>query len=470
MRTSVCLPLAVVGLLGVAAAPPGRAETTVTPSIRVAGTWVDNIDLAPPGAPATSETVLEAVPEIDLKYGAPRARASLHYLLDAFDYLGDSSRNQAYQRASATLGSDLIERWLYLDGSGTYNQQTIAPTRKVSTDLVFQTQNVADVGTWNVSPALRHQFSDAAFEARYTVGWVRYGSHDPLQTVSLENSRNYDRMVKLESPADALSHVTWRLYYDSQEADYTSAPVFRYDSGYGELGWRFSPRFRVFARGGAETDLLKNISTGGLESPYWAVGFEVRREHNVIEVSGGHRFFGKSLSAKWERTAKLLKLSVDYREEPTTSAQDLALRPIPANPEQGVVPLQDLGRLASEAYVLRDLTATVTLVGRRTELSFFGTFTRREYLSSGLEDREKGGGVTATRQLSSQTSLFGSASAQTISVREGGIWNDRRFRLGAERKLGRKAKVSLQASRASQSSPQFRYDVNFVTLAFDKQF
>ncbi len=161
---------------------------------------------------------------------------------------------------------------------------------------------------------------------------------------------------------------------------------------------------------------------------------------------------------------------MQYLERPTTAAEELALRPYPTQPEIGAAPLEDLNRLTSEVYLRREWDLRMSLTGQRTEISFLALNHRRTYLESGLEDRERGGGVEVNRRMSALFTLYGEYTLQKLESREGGDFKDQRMMLGISKKIGSSVTTALELSRIERDSDVDPYEVNWATFRFTKTF
>lgn len=467
-RTSFRLSCAVF----VAACPlsGALAETEFTPSLAAAVSWVDNIELAPPEQPAEEEWVFQAIPGFSFEYQRTRARATVDYQLTGLFYANVSDRDEAFHNADATLNVDIIERWFFADVDGSYSQRTIEPERAVNAPLLFKTDNIADVATYNVAPYLRHEFRRAVVEARYARGEVKYTDEDPLGEVLLDDSTNEQHLFLLESPEEDDGSLTWRLGYEGQRTSYDVSQDFRYEQASAELGWRLMKSFKLFGRGGLESDLTQDVTVGGLDESWWEAGFDwVSSRGNRLMLAAGERFFGRTVRGLWEREARMLRLHAAYVEQPTTTAHELAFR-VPTGEQISPIRPEDLGRLTSEVYLRRAFDASVALTGQRTEVSMFALYERREYLETGLEDRERGGGVSVRRQLSSRFALYGSYVLQKLDLREGGTLEDARITLGLEQRIGTSATASVELARIERDASADPYDVNWATVRFSKEF
>ena len=449
------------------------AAAEFTPRLNLGLTWTDNVLLAPPGGNEESEWIWQLIPGFAFGYTGTRFHANLDYQWTGLFYMNDSDRNLGYHTATVGLGAELVPKWFFLDLAGTYDQHTITPERPVDQNLLFETNNVADVATYNITPYIKHDFQKATLEIRYAMGWVDYTDEDPLGQVVLDDSDNTDFLFTFHSPDEDDARLTWGLSYESEEANYEVSQSFVYDNATAELGWRLSRSFRVFGQGGKETDLNQGFTDGGLDEPWWSAGFDwTPGQGNRLTISGGERFYGHTFGVTAERRARLLVLHASYVEEPTTAAQQLAFKSAPTSTEATGVRPEDLNRQTGEVYLRKDFDAGVAIQGNRTTIDLYLLDHRREYLSSGLEDKEKGGGASVRRQLSSRMNASASFSLQDFQTREGGDGKDMRITLSLDRQIGPDALATFEIAHLerSGSSGTDEYDVNYATARVSKKF
>ncbi len=297
-----------IAVIALSAAGAASAELTFEPTLDLALNWVDNIELAPPDDPAIEDWVLEAIPGFTLDYKGTRATAQAEYALTTLFSADDSDRNQVYNTGDALLTADIVERWLFVDVAGSYSQQTIAPERPVNSSLLFDTNNVADVAAYRVSPYVEHDFRYAHLKAQYTAARVDYLDDDPLNEVVLGDSEHRDTLFVFESPEDDTGRLAWRVQYDSQHAMYDEASDFRYEEATAELGWRVTPTFKILGRSGLESDLGVSLSDGGLDNTWWEAGFDWQASRtNRLYFVGGERFYGNTFNGLLEHKARVFR-------------------------------------------------------------------------------------------------------------------------------------------------------------------
>jgi len=449
------------------------ADVTFTPSVSAGVSWIDNIELTPPGQPADEELLLELVPSFGLEYKSSRIAAELFYQLTGLAHANDSDRNQAYHEADGVVDLQLVENLFSLEAGGTYFQRTVDPERPSNTSLVFDTNNLADVATYRLTPKVRHEFRHALLDASFTKAWANFVDEDPLQQVALEDADSEQAHVALSSLEDDGGAFSWLLGYDRRRVLYDVSSDFVFENATAELGRRVSARIKVFGRGGVETDLAADPTgeSAGLDEGWWQVGAEWRvNRSNYFTFAIGERFFGRSIAAAWDREARVLKLHVGYSEEPGTSAQEMALRGRRTDPDAILVPGDDLSRISSDPYLRRAFDASVRLTGRRTQIELSAYQYRREYLASDLQDREREIGLAMQRQLSSLLTLDASFTHQEVELSSSGSFDQQRASIGLERRIGQRAYLSGQIARIERTSAIVPYEVNWATLTFRKEF
>lgn len=444
------------------------AELEIEPRIAVATTYIDNVDLVSDDLPKEEEVVGQIFPGLYLLSEGSRHRIELDYTMQALFYSEDSDRDGVDHQAAATGEFTLVDNWFFVDVDGQYTQQLIDPTRAVPTSNLFDDGNLADVTAGSIAPYLRHDFSRAQIELRYLYGRTDYSGTDTLGN-ELDDARNEELLARLISRGED-TLLTWRLEYNSQSADYDFSLPFKYDQLEAELGLRLTPTWRLVAIGGIESDLFTDPEEGGLEESYWMAGFRWRQDPiGEFEILAGQRFFGNAYRFSWERRARVLRMTVSYNEEPTTTAQDLALSPTEIN--RGVVyePSDEFSTITAEAYLNKAFDAEITLMGRRTELGFTGFSYRREYVPSGEEENVFGGGIRLVRQTGGRSQLSLRGEYRDSEIRSNPKFTE--FWASLEWQLRIQPSLVVGATLGHQNrSEQTGYEANFVTVNLEKTF
>lgn len=396
-----------VALLLAGAAPLAHADVDWEASILTAVGYVDNIELAPPGQPRSSDFATQVTPRLVLVQSNQRVSTVVDYTLRNYFFAEDSEFDNSSQQATANFDWMVVRDWLQIDADGGLFQQMVDPTGPLNSENVFVTRNEADTLTANVTPRLLHRFSNAELEARFTYGIVRYDEGPDGNEVDalLDESNNRLAFARLQTP-DPDAPIYWGLEYESDSVDYELALPYRYERAQAGLGYLVGSGLRLVGEGGLESDLATDPTVGGFDETFWRAGirWEINSRNSVVAMFG-RRFFGDTYEFRWNRRARLLELEMRYVEEPTTESRRTTLRPQndPALPP----PPPDIGipRLTPEAFVSRQYYARAALTGRLTEIALTASSERREYLQTAGEDRVVGIDLRLTRRLSALTDL-----------------------------------------------------------------
>lgn len=312
-----CTPLA-IALFAIGAADALADNVKVVPRLDVSETYSDNITLAPAGQ-EKSAFVTEVSPGISLSGAGARVKYKLDYNFQAMLRSDDAVGNSFYHQLAADAKAELVKQAFFVDAQANVRQQYISPLGPVGVDTTSDTSNITTVSTAKVSPYLRHRFgSFASGEARYTHDEVRYDTGG-------SNSSGDSIALSLNS-GPAFNELFWGANYSKRKIDYAAAANTEFQSTSGTLGYHLTPKFRVFATGGNESNNYQTAgtSTGG---SFWNVGFGwAPSVRTSLEASYGHRFFGTTHSLSFSHRTRRTTWTAAYSQE-VTSVRALELVP-----------------------------------------------------------------------------------------------------------------------------------------------
>lgn len=462
--TGVCAAFGVVS---------AHAATRFEPRIGVDVTWIDNVELAPPGTPKRDELIGQALPGFRLVHDGQNLQAYADYQLQAVYFNDTHDSNEVFHQAELGVQWAAIPDWFFLDLGGSRTQNVIDPSQPANLENIFQVGNLADATAGQATPILRHTFRLAALEASYTRGFLNYSRAGDATAGSLEldDSKNESASFDLSSPdEDAL--WTWRMNYHHDKVDYDIAESFQYDQAQAELGFRVSPSLQLLALGGLESDPERDISSGGLESSSWQGGFAWRPSlRTELRALAGKRFFGTSYDFTLRHTGRALEADVGYHESPTTQTQSHVVRGItaPGDFPPGLGP--GFSRTTSDVYLLKRLDGRVGLRGRVTDIFLSAYSEKREYFSPiALEDKEQGVDLVATRRLGPRLRLQLYAGLSDTQLREGDDFQEHTYTLALVRQVGALANITLSGNRFERSGGFRPYEANWVMVGFNIDF
>jgi uncharacterized protein (PEP-CTERM system associated) len=489
-RGALNLSLATLAALGGSGA--ARAELTINPSLGTNALWIDNVMFAPQNEPQQSDEMFLLAPSLRILQKADRLTSSLRYDLNAEYFAHDSRLNQMYHDLDARGEADVISKMLFFGAYVEYSQVLTSPTTPQylggSIPVGTLGNNLANVFTAGVRPRFQKEFKDTTLSAMYTEAKVDYrsliagGLPTPNSTVSMINS-------SWGTNEDSKDRVTFALSYDSRRARYDNTyPDFRFDRANAEVGFRIVQQFSVFGSGGAETDLTKGVSSGGLNAPRYEGGVRwIPLETSSLELAAGHESYGNSYRARALYSGRVLKVDLKYTDQATTLSNQLGLltgtAPGEATPTQlGYLPgaLQGVGtpaaastgfqRITGSVYVSRDLDGTVSLVGRRTEIELLGYSHEREYLNSTGTDHESGVTANVKRKLSPRMTAMLEVSRGTLTLVGNSAFDELDYRAMLDRQLTERSSLQLQLAHIRRTGTLSNFNANWALLGYQVKF
>jgi len=500
-RTAQILSFAIVGVLFAA---PTWSETKFVAASEVSATWVDNINLSPEDSaadPKLSEYVFQVNPGFVFEQTGQRFNSSLSYTMQNFYYLEDSDRNSTYHQGDLNATLAMVKDYFFLQASGNYSQQVIDPKKESNNNLLFANVAVTDTLTAQVSPYFHHEFDSVRADVRYTRGIVNYD--EPTYTARtdapnaqpqvLQDVETEGRYATFGS-ADEQARLSWEARYAYQEAQYDSAPPFRFESASLELGILLGKGFRLIGRGGLESDAVRDTTEAGLDESYWDAGFRWRpNQYTLLEAMYGEHAFGETYTATVERTARLLTMRASYSEGPTTQAQEMVLRPVAGGevqtgvaPGSGMAPAtESFNSITADVYLREDAEASIAIKGQRTEIDLGAFQFKRTYISgarNGATEQTRGGSVGLKRTLSSNLALtFDGSYAESlfevgqatplpgVATPQAYEFHDVMLNLGLTEKVSERVGISLNANRMRRTGG-IDYTAHWVTLSIKGEF
>jgi uncharacterized protein (PEP-CTERM system associated) len=371
-----------------------------------------------------------------------------------------------------------------VDGWASYIQQPIDPTEPTNEGNLFAVSNVANRLSAYVAPTLRNDFGSFTGMARYAEATSIYsGVTGSSAATTFQNSRTGTASANVASK-DVEGLFSWS--FDARHAltTFQSAQAFRDDRLSADAGLRVMPTLRLLATVGAETNILTSSTSGGLNSAFWAGGFEwAPSTHGSLEARFGHRFFGDAYSGRWTLNSRLLSMQILYSEEPTTDAESDSLTTfVPGEIQVDTQAYFGVLRAVNtySPYIRKSLDATFSLTGVETQLSLRIYDLRRRYLQipltsnlpgqlQGTNDSTRGGELMLTRQVTARDKFSLSARLAYADELDGFIYRDHRYALDYTHMLSQTLSTSFQAVHLT-SDGALQYSANIYRLTIRKSF
>lgn len=461
------------------------ADWKLTPSLDLEETYSDNIGLAPRGS-EKSDWVTQVQPGISLIGTGSHLKAHVNYGMQSLFYANDSSPSTINHQLNAGANAELLDKFLFLDGSASISQANISLLGPLTTNNINVTGNRADVRTYSISPYLRHSFDTlASSELRYT--------HDAVSTSSggLSSSKADSMLFSLNS-GSAFRTLGWGLSYNGQRTDSTNVPTVTSQTTTGSLRYMVSPKFSLTATSGYEK--FDYLSIGALpEGSFWSAGFAWDPlDRTSIAASVGRRYFGQTHQVTASHRTRNSVWSLGYNEDITTSRNQflspttdtatflnqLCLAAIdPVSCQQDVANAINTGAIpaflpfatnyfTNQYFLQKRLQASVALNGAKSTVLFtLFNSSRKSQTSSVLDSvllgtgsltlndntRQLGGSALWNWRISPRTSAHISAEYTRNSLSSQTDY-DKALRLGMTRQIQPKLSGSVEFRRLMHDS------------------
>lgn len=416
----------------------------VVPRVSVAETFSDNARLT--NNDQRADQITEISPGIRITSDGGRVKGYFDYALRELIY-AQNSYTSTTQNSLNTFGTvEAVEKWAYLDFSGTISQQAISAFGTQSVGNTAANVNLTETSSYRLSPYVRGRLTDAAeYEARYTQ-WETRSKSSLVPDVTSK-----DGLVKVGS-GSAFRVLGWSGEASRQSITYGAGRNTQADRLRAVVTYAANPQFRLSAIGGREAN---NYTTINKES-YASGGFGVDwtpSERTKLSAFHENRFFGDGHNLSIEhRTARTVWRFSDVRDVYATPSQTgfgrigsvydifysqfASLEPDPVKRAQlvndflqsnGINPNTTIvsSFLSSAASVQRLQDVSFSLLGARDTVTFMAT--RRE-----------------SRRLDTLSTVFDDLSNSTVLIQHG-------FNVGYAHRLTPQSSLNMLLSQQKTS-------------------
>ncbi|MEW5943468.1 MAG: TIGR03016 family PEP-CTERM system-associated outer membrane protein [Pseudomonadota bacterium] len=304
-------------VLSLLASGADATDWKIIPRLGIKETYTDNVGLATAGN-EKSEFITQINPGISLSGKGGRVSAQVDYTLQNIIYARDSKNNTSNHQLAANGNAELVEHSLFVDALAAIRQQNISLLAPLGVENTSTTGNLATVTTYSVSPYWRHTFGTTASTE------LRYGHDEAHYDVDrLSDSKN-DRVNFSLNSGPAFSSAFWGLNYADNRIKYQDRPDYETTTASGNLGYRLTPKFKVYGKRGHEEYGYQTSNKPSYS--FWNVGFGwAPTTRTDLDASYGERFFGKTYSLNFTHRTRLTAWNMSYNQDVMTTAQQLAM-------------------------------------------------------------------------------------------------------------------------------------------------
>ncbi len=300
----------------------------VLPRVTVEQAYNDNIDLTRKGT-ETSDFITSISPGVSVRGTGRRLALNFDYDPEQILFLENSSRNELRQRFRGFGNAELIEQLLFLEASGSVNQQFVDNTDAIGGTTLTGSRNLRTVQTYSLGPILRnHLGSFADAETRYNFNAFL------VDDESVADSTQHEFSFLLTSGRQ-FTDLAWDFNATASNAERENGSATFSGT---EIERRLAKLNAQYAFN-STWSLLAGLGYEKIDDPtlfdppddvIWDVGFQVRPNSvSTARFTVGRRFGGSNYNAEVDyRPSPLTRLRASYIQAINTSqslgAQDLA--------------------------------------------------------------------------------------------------------------------------------------------------
>ena len=301
--------------------PPVRSWVLI-PTLQLSETYTDNLTLAPTNR--LSDFISSIMPGFTFRQTGNRTKATLDYGVQGLFYRNQSQLDHYYSHLDASGTAEIIKKTFFVDAGASVMQQPLSFAGAYGASLSNATGNIINISSSSLSPYLVHRFGEIATgEVRFTHTIQNYSQGGPSTTGNaylggLYSSTSDSTAASLNG-GSAFNNLLWGMNYNDTVIQYGGMPETRLMNYSANMGYLFTPKFKVILTGGYEKDSYVYIGPQP-QSVYWKAETDwAPTSHTKFMVSVGHRFFGNTRSLTVNQVTRLTTFQASYNEDVTST-------------------------------------------------------------------------------------------------------------------------------------------------------
>lgn len=470
----------------------------IRPRISVAETFTDNVNLDDDNQ--EYDLITEITPGISARREGGRLRADIDYQMQNLIFLNESGANGSNHQLAGNGTAELARGFFFLDGTASISQAIVDTNDTISNNNVNNAGNRTDTYAYSISPYLQSHFGGYANGTiRYRYGQVFYDDSRINETTQESYDANFvsgRKFGPLSWTANA-NHTT--INEDGGDDD-------EFRNAEANARYRISGTFSLIGTAGYANNDFDSSDDDIENGSYWAIGgfiqpsphysLEAQQGNNLktaavnvyptrrtqLNVTYRDRDVGLNPGENWRWSfshyTRRTTWQAQYTEDTTTETQQVledggtssfGIDPLTGevnpDPQPGDLvveePIGPIQSLTNEVVERKRGSGTFGMKGGKTSLRFTIFEDRREYQSSGIEERTRGFSYSVNRRLAPRTNGILSGTYQrNRDNRDGGDLEDvyGYIRTDVTRQISRRATGSLGYQFQWQDSNEDRND------------
>jgi uncharacterized protein (PEP-CTERM system associated) len=293
-------------------------EWNATPSINASTIATDNSSQSASDSQASLITTVSPGISFASK-GSRRVSATLAYRATGVVRLGGVNQsNDIFHNLAANGKAELVEDFLYIDGSANVSQQLISLLGSPA-DANTNNANNTTVGTYSISPYAQKRFGS------FANGLLRYSRTGAIFQNNVAASSQSDQVLAALTSGSRFDVIDWSLNYSQRHTDYGStntltSNTITFESESATLGAALTRKFRVFATVGRDTNSFTDAAS--INGAYYTVGFGWSpSQRTSLQVSAGKRYLGNTFSLSFRHSGHFTTWNAVYAESVSDFSQ-----------------------------------------------------------------------------------------------------------------------------------------------------
>ena len=274
-------------MLALLASPASAVDWKFTPTLGAQATYTDNANQS--HSDPQDALILSVTPGFTLQsLGSRRVQAAVNYGLTGVARFSNDNSTDLYHNLGANGHAELINDFLFIDGSASISQQLISLLGSPA-DATTNASNRATVGLYSISPYIRKRFGTFA---ETTVRYTQSGAF--FQNNAASNINSSALSASLNSGTQ-FNDLSWGLNYLLRDATVQGGQDTQFEHYGASLGYVLTRHVRAFGTLGYDSNKYTATQGAGVSGRSWTAGLGWSPNRRTsMDASYGDSYFGRT--------------------------------------------------------------------------------------------------------------------------------------------------------------------------------
>jgi len=262
--------------------------------------------------------ILTLTPGFSLRSeGSRRLRAGMNYSVTGVARFGDDLDNDAYQNLRALGNAELMEDFLFIDGTASISQQLISLSGSQA-DASVNSSNRTTTSTYTISPYVTQRFGN------FAEGLARFTQSGALFDDNAFDNINSSIFNASLSSGTRFNDLSWGLNYFWRNAVVQNSEDARFESYGASLGYALTPRFRLLGTAGYDNNDYTSVPGSEISGTSWTTGFDwAPNVRTNLGASAGESYFGRTYGLDFNYRTRNAVWTANYDDGVSDISQQL---------------------------------------------------------------------------------------------------------------------------------------------------